>query len=184
MAADRAFGGNATAHGERGAYLEAIADDARFYRDGTLPAIGRAAVGDLLGGHPQRASSWETTVAVVASSGDLGYTYGQTAVMGRGAPGRIRLPGLYFRIWERQGDGPFKIVLDVVKALPPPPAGSRPGAPPGPGGPRPGMPPGVPPEPPPSGAPPPGTPPEPGTPPPGTPPPSAVPSGQPAGGHP
>jgi ketosteroid isomerase-like protein len=195
MAADRGFGGNATAHGERAAQLEAIADDARFYRDGTLPAIGRAAIGALLGGHPQRASSWETTAAVVASSGDLGYTYGKTAVMGRGAPGRIGLAGLYFRIWERQGDGPFKIVLDLVKALPPPPPSGRPGMPPGPGGPpRPGaQPPPVPGTPPPPGAeppPPPGTPPPPpetpppGAPPPGVPPSPGTPPGLPAGGHP
>jgi|GEM_PF-113307 len=170
MAADRGFGGNATAHGERAAYLEAIADDARFYRDGTLPAIGRPAIGELLGGHPQRASSWETTAAVVASSGDLGYTYGKTAVMGRGAPGRIRLPGLYFRIWERQGDGPFKIVVDIVKELPPPPPSGRPGAPPGPGAPP---------------QPPPGAPqPPPGTPPPSVPPPPAASAGPPAGAHP
>jgi ketosteroid isomerase-like protein len=130
-AAERAFGGNATAHGERAAYLAALADDARLYRDGRPPAVGRAAAGELLGGHPQRATSWETTAAVVASSGDLGYAYGKTAVMGRGAPGRVRLPGLFFRIWERQGGGPFKIVFDLVKDLPPPPPSSRPGVPPG-----------------------------------------------------
>jgi hypothetical protein len=91
----------------------------------------------------------------VAGSGDLGYTYGKTAVMEPGRPGRIRQPGLYFRIWERQGDGPFKIVFDLVKALPPalpvPPAG-RPGAAP----PREPPPPAAPPppaEPPPPGAP-------------------------------
>src|ERR1700687_4283220 len=61
MAADRAFGGNATAHGERAAYLAAIADDARFYRDDSLPAIGRAAICELLGGHPQPGSHTDNT---------------------------------------------------------------------------------------------------------------------------
>jgi ketosteroid isomerase-like protein len=121
LAADRGFGGDATAHGARAAYMAVIADEARFYRDGEPPAVGREAIGRLLASHPQRASSWEPTAAVVASSGDLGYTYGKTAVMEPGRPGRIRQPGLYFRIWERQGDGPFKIVFDVVKALPPAP---------------------------------------------------------------
>jgi hypothetical protein len=81
----------------------------------------------------------------VASSGDLGYTYGKTAEMAAGRPRRVRLPGLYFRIWERQGDGPFKIVVDVVKALPPappvPPPAGRPEAAPPPGEPPPGAPP-------------------------------------------
>jgi ketosteroid isomerase-like protein len=155
LAADRGFGGDATAHGARAAYMAVIADEARFYRDGEPPAVGREAIGRLLASHPQRASSWEPTVSVVAGSGDLGYTYGKTAVMEPGRPGRIRQPGLYFRIWERQGDGPFKIVFDLVKALPPalpvPPAG-RPGAAP----PREPPPPAAPPppaEPPPPGAP-------------------------------
>jgi ketosteroid isomerase-like protein len=159
LAADRGFGGDATAHGARAAYMGVIADDARFYRDGEPPAVGREAVGRLLASHPQRASSWEPTAAVVASSGDLGYTYGKTAVMEPGRPGRIRQPGLYFRIWERQGDGPFKIVVDLVKALPPSlpvmPAGRPEAAPPR--------------EPPPPGAPPPAAPP-PAAPPPGVPP--------------
>jgi len=135
LAADRGFGGDATVHGARAAYMGAIADEARCYRDGAPPAVGREAVGRLLGAYAQRSTSWEPTAAVVASSGDLGYTYGKTAVMGPGRPGRIRQPGLYFRVWERQGDGPFKIVLDVVKALPPslplppmPPPADRPGA--------------------------------------------------------
>jgi len=135
LAADRGFAGDATVHGARAAYMGAIADEARCYRDGAPPAVGREAVGRLLGAYAQRSTSWEPTAAVVASSGDLGYTYGKTAVMGPGRPGRIRQPGLYFRVWERQGDGPFKIVLDVVKALPPslplppmPPPADRPGA--------------------------------------------------------
>jgi ketosteroid isomerase-like protein len=166
LAADRGFGGDATAHGARAAYMAVIADEARFYRDGAPPAVGREAIGRLLASHPQRASSWEPTVAVVASSSDLGYTYGKTAVMEPGRPGRIRQPGLYFRIWERKGDGPFKIVVDLVKALPPsppmlPPA-DRPGA--------------APPREPPPGAPPPAAPP-----PPAEPPPPGAPSGLPAG---
>ena len=161
LAADRGFGGDATAHGARAAYMAVIADEARFYRDGEPPAVGREAVGRLLSTYPQRATSWEPTAAFVASSGDLGYTYGKTAVMGPGRPGRVRQPGLYFRVWERQGNGPFKIVADLVKALPPslpvPPAGRPEAAPPR--------------EPPPPGAPP----------PPAEPPPPGAPSGLPAG---
>jgi ketosteroid isomerase-like protein len=177
LAADRGFGGDATAHGARAAYMAVIADEARFYRDGAPPAVGREAVGRLLSAYPQRATSWEPTAGFVASSGDLGYTYGKTAVMGPGRPGRVRQPGLYFRVWERQGDGPFKIVVDLVKALPAslpvPPAGRPEAAPP-----REPPPPGAPPPPrePPPGAPPPAAPP-----PPAEPPPPGAPSGLPAG---
>jgi ketosteroid isomerase-like protein len=174
MAADRGFGGDATVHGARAAYMGVIADEARFYRDGAPPAVGREAVGRLLGAYAQRSTSWEPTAAVVASSGDLGYTYGKTAVMGPGRPGRIRQPGLYFRVWERQGDGPFKIVLDVVKALPPSPPMSPPAERPGTAPPREPPPPGASPAPrePPAAA---GAPPPPGGLPPGAPPPAVPP---------
>jgi ketosteroid isomerase-like protein len=178
MAADRGFGGDATAHGARAAYMAAIADEARFYRDGAPPAVGREAVGRLLGAYAQRSTSWEPTAAVVASSGDLGYTYGKTAVMGPGRPGRVRQPGLYFRIWERQGDGAFKIVFDVVKALPPSPPMLPPADRPGAAPPREPPPPGGTPAPggsPPGGPLPPGAPPPPGMPPPGVPPAAAPP---------
>jgi ketosteroid isomerase-like protein len=126
LAAERAFGGDAGAHGARAAYLTAMADEARFYRDGAPPAVGREAAAKLLGAGKQRATSWKVTEAAAASSGDLGYAYGETAVMDTGAPRRIRTPGLYFRIWERQGNGRWKIVLDLVKELPPPASSAAP----------------------------------------------------------
>jgi ketosteroid isomerase-like protein len=137
LAAERAFGGDAVAHGARAAYLTAMADEARFYRDGAPPAVGRDAAAKLLGAGPQRATGWKVTEAAAASSGDLGYAYGETAVMATGVPGRIRTPGIFFRIWERQGNGRWKIVVDLVKEVPPSappaaPASPEPPAPPPP----------------------------------------------------
>jgi ketosteroid isomerase-like protein len=118
-AAERSFSGDTTAHGARPAYLTAIADEARLYRDGALPAVGREAIARALGGRQQRPTSWEPTAAVVSRAGDLGYTYGNLAVMAPGAPGKIGESGIYFHIWERQGHGAYKVVLDLVKMLPP-----------------------------------------------------------------
>jgi ketosteroid isomerase-like protein len=143
--AENAFAGDAVAHGARPAYLAAAADEARFYRDGAPPAVGREAIAKLLlAGGPQRATSWRATAAAAASGGDLGYTYGEMAVMDTGAPRRIRVPGMFFRIWERQGNGRWKIVLDLVKELPP---SAPPAAPAAPTSPPPPSPPASPPPP-------------------------------------
>jgi ketosteroid isomerase-like protein len=118
LAAESAFAGDAIAHGARAAYLAAAADGARFYRAGAPPAVGRDAIARLLGAGPQRATSWRVTEAKAAGSGDLGYAYGETAVMKTGAPRRIREAGIYFRIWRRQGGGRWQIALDLVRELP------------------------------------------------------------------
>jgi ketosteroid isomerase-like protein len=122
LAAESAFAGDAIAHGARAAYLAAVADGARFYRAGVPPAVGRDAIARLLGAGAQRATGWQVTEAKAAASGDLGYAYGEAAVMKTGAPRRIREAGIYFRIWRRQGGGRWQIALDLVKEFPAAPA--------------------------------------------------------------
>ena len=134
--ADRNFAGDAGAHGARAAYMAKLAPDARLYRAGALPAVGRDAIGRALAAGPQVASSWQPTAAAVSAAGDLGSTYGDTALMAR-VPGRIQQSAMYLRLWQRQRDGTYRIVLDLVRALPqaapaapPPPAPPAPQPPP------------------------------------------------------
>jgi ketosteroid isomerase-like protein len=118
--ADHAFAGDAGAHGARAAYMAKLAPDARLFREGAPPAVGREAVGKALAAGRQVASSWEPTTAAGSAAGDLGVTYGNTALMAPGVPGRIRESAMYLRVWQRQRDGSFKILLDLVKPLPAP----------------------------------------------------------------
>jgi ketosteroid isomerase-like protein len=134
LAADREFAGDAVAHGARAAYMGALAPDARLYRDDAAPVLGREAIGRALAAGPQVASSWQPTAGGISAAGDLGYTYGNTALMGPGAPRRVQQAAVYLRIWQREKGGRFKIVLDLVKPLPPPPV-PKPAEPPAPGAP-------------------------------------------------
>ena len=118
--ADRAFAGDAGAHGARAAYMARLAPDVRLYRQGAPPAVGREAAGKSLAAGDQVASSWEPTTAAGSAACDLGVTYGNTALMARGVPGRVQESAMYLRVWQRQRDGSLKIVLDLVKPLPPP----------------------------------------------------------------
>jgi len=116
--ADRDFAGDAGAHGARPAYLARLAPDARLYRNGAAPAVGREAIGRALAAGPQRASSWKATTAAASAAGDLGYTYGNSALMAPLAINRIQRSAVYVRLWQRQRDSSYKIVLDLVKELP------------------------------------------------------------------
>jgi ketosteroid isomerase-like protein len=121
LAADAGFAGDAVAHGARAAFMGNLAQDARLYRAGALPAVGRDAIAQALGAGRQLASSWQPTAAAASVAGDLGYTYGNAALMGAGAPRRVQQSSVYLRLWRRQGGDSYKIVLDLVKPLPPPP---------------------------------------------------------------
>ena len=104
---DRAFA-LAFAHGAAAAYRRFGADDVRRYRDGGAPVAGRDAVaracGEAGGGTVMRA-----TEAVVARSGDLGYTTGI-----KGAP----VTAYYVRIWRMDEKRSWKIVLDLDSNVP------------------------------------------------------------------
>jgi ketosteroid isomerase-like protein len=118
LAADRGFAGDAIVHGARAAYMPLLADDCRLYREGEPPAVGREAAGRTLAAGKQLASSWEPVAAAASRDGDLGFAYGNMAIMAGGAPRRIQQSGVYFRIWRRQHGGPWRIALDVVHLLP------------------------------------------------------------------
>jgi hypothetical protein len=95
-----------------------LAEDCRLYREGEPPAVGREAAGRTLAASRQLASSWKPVAAAASRDGDLGFSYGNMAIMAGGAPRRIQQSGIYFRIWRRQHGGSYKIALDVVHLLP------------------------------------------------------------------
>jgi ketosteroid isomerase-like protein len=120
LAAERAFGADATAHGLRTATLAALATDARLYREGALPATNPEAIGSSLAAASQPPSAWNVTAAGASAAGDLGYTYGDLVLPKPGAPPTSQPNAMYLHLWQRQPGGTYRIVLDLIKALPPP----------------------------------------------------------------
>ena len=91
-------------HEAAGALANALADDVRLYRDGSLPFIGKEAA---LKGITQSADTLSTQgQAFISSSADLAGIYGTM----NGAN--------YFRIWKKQRNGSWKIVLDLMNLAP------------------------------------------------------------------
>jgi ketosteroid isomerase-like protein len=63
---------------------------------------------------------WKPVGADISSSGDLGYTYGTFEFQSVGKDGKPSVErGKYTSIWKKQGDGSWKVVLDMGNAGPP-----------------------------------------------------------------
>lgn len=120
LEADRAFAKASLVQGTRPAYLAWLAPEARFYRDGSLPLVGKETIRRALSasGRPE-VLTWEPARADVSRSGDLGYTYGISGVKEDGPEGMTSNLGNYLRIWEKQSDLSWRVVLDWLQPLPP-----------------------------------------------------------------
>ena len=110
------FARSARAAGLAEAYLNYAADDVRLYRDGALPVTGKAAFLKLLS-DSSRKYSWGPVDAVVSSTGDLGYVFGQAD--GVSADGHAPFEtSSYLRIWRKLAGGEWRIVLDLAVPVP------------------------------------------------------------------
>jgi len=81
--------------------------------EGVGPEVVGERVAPMLAEYGERFTWWADT-AVVAASGDLGYTLGRYVVMGEAeAAGDTVARGHYVTIWQRQPDGSWKIAVDI-----------------------------------------------------------------------
>lgn len=97
------------------AFRAYFAEASRLHRNGKMPLTTR----DTIVAYAEANVARHVTLpafAEVASSGDLGYTYGSCEMTAKGQPGPPEL-GHYARVWQTQPDGGWKIVADIT--LPP-----------------------------------------------------------------
>ena len=94
------------------AYKSRLSDDARVHRPDVMPLVGKDALGAWLGWQTM-ALSGEPIKAEVARSGDLGYAYGSYELAGA-KPEK----GYYARVWKRDPQGRWRIVMDVTNVIP------------------------------------------------------------------
>ena len=67
--------------------------------------------------------TWTPVKAEMASSGDLGYTYGNYIYTSKNKDGKLVASyGKYTSIWRKQKDGQWKVVVDVGNSSPAPKA--------------------------------------------------------------
>ncbi|MGE5814072.1 MAG: hypothetical protein ACM36C_06265 [Acidobacteriota bacterium] len=98
------------------AYTASAAPFARLHRQRTMPIVGHDAIAQWAKAQPVWASG-DPRLAETAESGDLGYTIG--SYMQGAAGDRPAESGFYLRVWSRDAQGKWSVVLDVTQPKPP-----------------------------------------------------------------
>src|SRR5271154_773576 len=113
--ADRALAARSHEIGFVAAYTEAMAPDARKLDGGVRGAIGHDAIVALMARYPaDLAIDWAPEEAVVADSGELGFTWGHFTATFHDKNGKlITQYGKYLDVWRRQSDGTWRWIADI-----------------------------------------------------------------------
>jgi len=103
---------------ERGAagYMSYYAEDAVELPDGAPAIIGKASIAKGMGFLDDKNNrlTWSAVGADIASSGDLGYTWGNYEFLSKDKDGNQHFErGKYTTVWKKQGDGSWKVALDM-----------------------------------------------------------------------
>jgi ketosteroid isomerase-like protein len=112
MDADRAFSAMSQELGMNKAFESYCAEDAVLVRSGSFPIEGKEAIKEELAKNDDSAFTltWEPTQGRIASSGDMGFTYGNYTMAVKGS-GQV-LNGTYVSIWVKE-NGKWKWALDT-----------------------------------------------------------------------
>lgn len=108
--ADKAFSDMSRQLGMKKAFIQYISKEGALLRPGHMPIVGADAI-DYLSQINDTAYtiSWIPSHGDIASSGDLGYTFGVYTLV----TADTTLKGTYVSIWKKQPDGDWRFVLDT-----------------------------------------------------------------------
>lgn len=119
-AADRAFLEDVNAVGITEAYRHRYVGRTRVHRNGFYPFINSDSLAAYLAN--VAFMTWEPIGSSMATSGEIGYTYGSYEQ--RGKKGEVE-KGYYVRVWRLGRDNTWKVVLDTTHPLPPEEPGEK-----------------------------------------------------------
>lgn len=112
LAAEAAYSTAAKTSGLAKAAERFVESGARVYRNNVSPVIGRKAVLAFFAQKDSK-SHWEPIEGFVASSADLGYTYGRYWSPALSESDKEDT-GYYVHVWRRNAAGEWKLVFDVT----------------------------------------------------------------------
>jgi len=113
LASENLFSTAAVSEGVLEALETFAADRIRFFRQGAHPVCGIKAAIAALDDAPV-VTGFAAAQAVVSKSGDLGYTYGTYTSEVPGMQESKEARYSYLRIWNKQSEADWKIVLDAT----------------------------------------------------------------------
>jgi ketosteroid isomerase-like protein len=103
---------------ERGSagYMSYYAEVAVELPDGAPAIVGKDNIAKGMGFLDDKNNrlTWSAVGADIASSGDLGYTWGNYEFLSKDKDGNQRVEhGKYTTVWKKQADGSWKVALDM-----------------------------------------------------------------------
>jgi|GEM_PF-234076 len=119
---DRAIAAKSHEIGFVAAYSKAMAPDARKFDSGAQPAIGHDSIMAVMAKYePDLKLDWTPEEAVVANSGELGFTWGHYVAASHNKKGEQKTDyGIYMDVWRRDGDGIWRWIADMGVPTPAP----------------------------------------------------------------
>lgn len=97
--------------GQANGYRGRLAADVRFLRQNMTPVVGSRTALKWLASQPAY-SAIDSRFAEAARSGDLGYTWGSYSI---GPAKKPTQTGFYVRVWQRERNGQWNVVMDVLQ---------------------------------------------------------------------
>jgi ketosteroid isomerase-like protein len=97
--------------GQAAAYRGRLASSVRFLRQNMMPVVGNRAALQWLAKQPVY-TAIDSRFSEAARSGDLGYTWGSYVI---GPAQKPTQKGFYIRVWQRERNGQWNVVMDVLQ---------------------------------------------------------------------
>jgi len=112
---DKDFSQASIEKGTAEAFKMYLTEDAIQLPTRSNPIIGRDAIFENMSKSDSNYMlAWDPQAAVVAQSGDLGYTWGFFTMSWTDENGETKKsPGKYLNIWKKQADGSWKVAVDM-----------------------------------------------------------------------
>ena len=111
MDADIAFSDYSVKHGIQKAFIEFADDSVVILKDKHMPIIGMQSLIDSYKGKSDSGVvlTWKPAKAIIAESGELGYTYGFWTFVAKSDTAR----GTYMTVWKKEVNGTWKYIADT-----------------------------------------------------------------------
>ncbi|MBI2683570.1 MAG: hypothetical protein HYX26_10240 [Acidobacteriales bacterium] len=115
---DAVFSSAVATRGLRQAYQKTLDAEARLHRNDIFPLTDPAAITAQLAKEEEKgAMTCSPMFADIASSADLGYSYGNYTITKKGETTPAE-KGSYARIWRRHANGEWKLTVEIVSPWP------------------------------------------------------------------
>jgi ketosteroid isomerase-like protein len=109
--ADIAFSDYSVQHGYQKAFIEFAHDSVVLLKPRRMPIVGKQSLIKSYEGKPENGLVlfWKPAKAVIAESGELGYTFGFWTFIAQSDTSR----GTYLTIWKKDSSGKWKYIADT-----------------------------------------------------------------------